>query len=509
MSTTAKASIHIKPCKIAQSEKHNRRDMEYLNSLDPAKLYIRTDLMHLNESYVAPDMEGVSLQELYDSIKAMVKEKTGRAMQEKDVEYIGKSGKKKVRQGCSPIRESVVNIKSDTTMADLLRYTERVHVRWGIKVVQIHMHKDEGHYENVQDPATWKPNLHAHIIWDWMNHSTGKSYKLNTDDMSEMQDMVAETLAMERGKKKSETGVNHLERNDFILQKQREEQERLQEETEKAQAKKKAAETQAAAAKEQLDKIEEQTKAKKDAIAELDERITNKRRKDNTLAAGLIQKPHQDKALTKEIQSKRKSVKSLDSEIEDKSGILDELDDEISEKEETKSGLDADIATKKETIAGLDADIETKNEKLKELDEQVSNMMLAQQNIQLGEDWKENVFKSLTALLYYGDVKLKACVSAIEDYACSGRGRGRQYRSFFSGEEASGIKAFMEYFYGITKITATQTGSLLVWLANEFCKVGKFSEWEKKNVAREVNDVAIGRYDGIIMKFQRGGGMKR
>ena len=90
-------------------------------------------------------MEGVSLQELYDSIKAMVKEKTGRAMQEKDVEYIGKSGKKKVRQGCSPIRESVVNIKSDTTMADLLRYTERVHVRWGIKVVQIHMHKDEGH----------------------------------------------------------------------------------------------------------------------------------------------------------------------------------------------------------------------------------------------------------------------------------------------------------------------------------------------------------------------------
>lgn len=242
----------------------------------------------------------------------------------------------------------------------------------------------------------------------------------------------------------------------------------------------------------------------------MDERITNKTRKDNTLAAGLIQKTHQDKALTKEIQSKRKSVRSLDREIEDKSGILDELDEEISEKEETKSGLDADIATKKETIDGLDADIETKNEKLKELDEQVSNMMLAQQNIQLGEDWKENVFKSLTALLYYGDVNLKACVSAIEDYACSGRGRGRQYRSFFSGEEASGIKAFMDYFYGLTKIAAVQTGCLLVWLANEMCKVGKFSEWEKKNVAREVNDVAIGRYDGIIRKYlNKGGGMKR
>lgn len=313
MSTVAKASVHVKPCKILQSEQHNRRDMEYINSLDPAKLYIRTDLMHLNESYVAPGMEGVSLQQLYDSIKVMVKEKTGRAMQEKDVEFTDKKGKKRVRQGCSPIRESVVNIKPDTTMDDLLRYVERVQERWGIKAVQIHMHKDEGHYENVQNPATWKPNLHAHIIWDWMNHSTGKSYKLNADDMSEMQDMVAETLAMERGRKKSETGVDHLERNDFILQKQREEQERLQEETEKALAKKKAAETQAAeaekqkavakeekaqaeqqaaAAKEQLDSIEEQTKAKEDAIAELDERITNKTKKDNTLAAGLIQKTH-------------------------------------------------------------------------------------------------------------------------------------------------------------------------------------------------------------------------
>ena len=497
------ASIHIKPCKIAQSEKHNRRDMEYLNSLDPAKLYIRTDLMHLNETYVAPGMEGVSLQELYDSIKVMVKEKTGRAMQEKDVEYIGKSGKKKVRQGCSPIRESVVNIKSDTTMADLLRYADRVQEKWGIKVVQIHMHKDEGHYENVQDPATWKPNLHAHIIWDWMNHSTGRSYKLNADDMSEMQDMAAETLAMERGKKKSETGADHLERNDYILQKQREEQERLQEETEKAQAKKKAAEQQAAAAKEQLDKIEEQTKAKKDAIAELDERITNKTKKDNTLAAGLIQKNHQDKVLTTEIQSKRKSVRSLDREIENKSGILDGLDGEISEKEETKSdldadiatkretigsldadiatkeetidGLDADIATKKETIGGLDTDIQTKNEKLKGLDEQMDNLLLAQQNIQNGEVWKENVFRALTALVYCGNEKMQACISAIQDYACSGRGKGKQYRSIFSGEEASGIKAFMDYFYSITKIAAVQTGSLLVWMANEMCKVGKFS----------------------------------
>ena len=58
------SSVHVKPCNIAQSERHNRRDMDYINSLDPAIRYVRTDLMHLNESYVAPGMEGVSLQEL-------------------------------------------------------------------------------------------------------------------------------------------------------------------------------------------------------------------------------------------------------------------------------------------------------------------------------------------------------------------------------------------------------------------------------------------------------------
>lgn len=38
--------------------------------------------------------------------------------------------------------------------------------------------------------------------------------------MSAIQDLVAETLDMQRGQKKSETGIDHLERNDFIIRKQ-------------------------------------------------------------------------------------------------------------------------------------------------------------------------------------------------------------------------------------------------------------------------------------------------
>ena len=221
MATIAKASEHIKPCNIAQCERHNRRDEDYIKSLDPARIYVRLELTHNNEIYIAPGMEGVTLQQHYDYLKALVKEKTGRAMQEKDVEYKDKNGKTRVRKGSSPIREGVVNIKPDTKMDDLLNYVNRVHEKWGIRAIQIHMHRDEGHYENPEDKSTWKPNLHAHIIWDWIDHQTGKSFKLKAEDMSQIQDMVAETLEMERGKRKEETGAEHLERKDVILANQR------------------------------------------------------------------------------------------------------------------------------------------------------------------------------------------------------------------------------------------------------------------------------------------------
>ena len=248
----SKASDHVKPCNIAQSEAHNRRDAEYIKSLNPAKIYIRTELSHRNESYVSPEMEGRTLQQYYDSIKVMVKKKTGRAMQEKDV--LMKNGK--TRKGASPIRESVVNIKECTTMEDLRRYVREVERRWGIHALQIHIHKDEGYFENPDDPSTWKPNYHAHIIWDWMDHSTGKSWKLNEKDMSEMQTLVAKTLGMERGTSKAETHLDHLERNDFILQKQRNEMESIA----KAKA---VAKTQTAELKEECEHLEEEVEQAK------------------------------------------------------------------------------------------------------------------------------------------------------------------------------------------------------------------------------------------------------
>ena len=62
-----------------------------------------------------------------------------------------------------------------------------------------------------------------------MNHDTGKSRKLNDEDMTEMQSLASDILLMERGQSKAVTGKEHLERNDFIIEKQRAELQRIDE----------------------------------------------------------------------------------------------------------------------------------------------------------------------------------------------------------------------------------------------------------------------------------------
>lgn len=220
----AQTSDHIKPCNIGSSEAHNRRTPEYLKHIGKEKFYIRTDLTPQNSSWVSSFMKGKDLTAYYNDIARMVKEKTGRAMQTKERTVTNKkTGKTKVISGSSPLRESVVVCKQDTTIDQLRAYCDRCHERWGITALQIFIHLDEGHYGVPGDNSTWKPNCHAHIVWDWMNHETGKSYKLGKEDMSLMQDMVAECLDMERGTRKEETGKVHLERTDFIIAKQKHE----------------------------------------------------------------------------------------------------------------------------------------------------------------------------------------------------------------------------------------------------------------------------------------------
>ena len=235
-----KSSIHIKPCRIASSEAHNRRTAEYMRNIGESRIYVVPELSTDNEQWINPDFGTPELRTHYDNIKQMVKEKTGRAMQEKERERKGKNGKIIKVAGCSPIREGVLLIRPDTTLADVRKFGEECQRRWGITPLQIFLHKDEGHWLNGQPEAEdresfkvgnrwFKPNYHAHIVFDWMNHETGKSRKLNDEDMAAMQTLASNILLMERGQAKAVTGKEHLERNDFIIKKQKAELQRIEE----------------------------------------------------------------------------------------------------------------------------------------------------------------------------------------------------------------------------------------------------------------------------------------
>ena len=235
-----KSSIHIKPCNIASSEAHNRRTAEYMRNIGESRIYVVPELSIDNEQWINPDFGTPELRTHYDNIKQMVKEKTGRAMQEKERERKGKNGKIIKVAGCSPIREGVLLIRPDTTLADVRKFGEECQRRWGITPLQIFLHKDEGHWlngqpktedkENFQVGNRWfKPNYHAHVVFDWMNHETGKSRKLNDEDMATMQTLASDILLMERGQAKAVTGKEHLERNDFIIEKQKAELQRIEE----------------------------------------------------------------------------------------------------------------------------------------------------------------------------------------------------------------------------------------------------------------------------------------
>ncbi|MBR4822094.1 MAG: hypothetical protein IKZ71_02995 [Bacteroidales bacterium] len=465
MSQKPKASVHVKPCNTAQSERHNRRDAEYIKSLNPKKLYVRLDLTKHNASYVAPEMEGVTLDQYLESLRVMVKQKTGRAMQEKDIEYTDKNGKVRTRKGASPIRECVVVTEKNTKLKDLLHFTKEVEKKWGIKALQVHLHRDEGHFDNPADGNTWVPNYHAHIIWDWMDHSTGKSIKLNADDMSTMQDMVAEALDMERGQKKSETGLDHLEREQFIKQKLEKEKKQLEEEKRKAQSEKAKAENKANEAKKQARKANEDKEQAEQKAQEAKEEA---------------KKATEEK---EDAEQKTKDAKTelsyAESKITEKQAEIDSLENRITSKEEVLDRLISETRTLRfekysDKSAGSDA-------------------------------WKDSLLVGFSNNMIKADETIRYCIHAIQDYAYSGfmcRGGGK-HDCIFWPEEAHAIKKVMTSFAEAFKTTLRAIGDWLVWMAN---KLSKFNDRELYRADKEVKQIADGYYDSQIRKVENGFG---
>lgn len=183
-----KTSINFKAAK-SDSEVHNFRKKSFS--------YIRQDLSKNNEYW---NIDSISKRK--EKVEIYCKEKSGR----------------KLQKNAMPIREAVVVTKENTTMLDLHNLSKKLEEELGIKVFQIAIHKDEGHYDKVTNE--WKPNLHAHLVADWQNLDTGKTLKHQRSHYSRMQDLAAECLGMDRGLSGS---VRRLEAVEFKIQKKEEE----------------------------------------------------------------------------------------------------------------------------------------------------------------------------------------------------------------------------------------------------------------------------------------------
>ncbi|WP_289629991.1 mobilization protein [uncultured Phocaeicola sp.] len=485
-----KSSIHIKPCNTQSSEAHNRRTAEYMRNIGKSQIYIVPELSADNGQWINPDFGSPNLQTHYDNIKRMVKEKTGRAMQEKERERKGKNGKVIKVSGCTPIREGVLLIKPDTTLADVKKFGEECQRRWGITPLQIFLHKDEGHWlggqpdvgdkESFQVGERWfKPNYHAHIVFDWMNHDTGKSQKLNNDDMTVMQTLASDILSMKRGQSKAETGKEHLERNDFIIEKQKEEMSRLD-------ATRQHREQQLETANRKMQEVESRT---------------------NTLIETAHQKERQSEELDRAISEKRSKLNKekgnelLNAAVGWATGKSKALKGEI-------EGLRHEISTHEETIEQLQGKIQTmQNDHHRELMKQEARHQseLNRKDAAHTEEttrlknrisWQNLIIGNLSFLLLKtSDIFRKAVNSVIrlaKDY----------YKPRFDAEQVSDIKSALDLF-GDDKQSQRAAGDFLYITAT---RKGKLDNREQIKARREVDNVVEGHYE---QQQKRGLSMRR
>ena len=184
-----KTSINFKAVK-SDSETHNFRKKTFD--------YIRKDLTPKNEYW-----QEQKIADRLQKIETYCKEKSGR----------------KLQKNAMPIREAVVVIKENTTMQDLHNLSKKLEEELKIRIFQIAIHKDEGHYD--KDTKEWKPNYHAHLVADWQDLQTGKTLNHQSFHYSKMQDITAECLGMERGISKN--GTQRLEAVEFKIKKIEEE----------------------------------------------------------------------------------------------------------------------------------------------------------------------------------------------------------------------------------------------------------------------------------------------
>jgi hypothetical protein len=188
----AKASINFakaSPGGLKHNDRTEEKEPEYLLPVEH-RLKNEVDRSAVEASKM--------ISELYQEARENYRQKFGQKLQAK-----------------SYVWEAVVNLNKEHTLEDVQRLTKAIEKETGFTGVQIAIHRDEGH---INERGVPQHNLHAHITFFTLDRQTGEQlYRkqvtqkqkergiqpMNRERLSKLQDLTAQVLKMERGKRGS------------------------------------------------------------------------------------------------------------------------------------------------------------------------------------------------------------------------------------------------------------------------------------------------------------------
>lgn len=201
------SSIHIERGKSLGYFRHNDRSKQTKNSI--------FDLSRNEVSRSAPE----AIKEWREEVErraARYKERTGQKLNPRTATHLS----------------AIVNLNESHTLDDVAKVAELLEDRFGVKVAQYAIHRDEGY----KDPITGAAHInhHAHIEMVGIDED-GRSCrrKLTRSALSQLQSDVAELLNMPRGRNYAAERAPRPHRRDtyaYKAMKQAEEQERIKRE---------------------------------------------------------------------------------------------------------------------------------------------------------------------------------------------------------------------------------------------------------------------------------------
>ena len=217
-----KTMKHFKAASIS-ADKHNKREKQ----LD----HPRPELQPENTREWIWEVE--DKESVY-----MMRKRAEREYYEKERTIIGKNGcsyttHRSLPKNAEPVKEAVVVIKEDTTIDEVKKWAFECQEKYGVRPVGVYLHLDEGHWGELDEDAGqtedmyrrtdgkewkrlnekgnweyWKPNFHAHVVFDWFDHDKACCINLGRKIMSDMEDDLARQLGMERGTPSGKKGLD-------------------------------------------------------------------------------------------------------------------------------------------------------------------------------------------------------------------------------------------------------------------------------------------------------------